>query len=133
MKRREDGKANVVLYVIIAVVVVAVIAVAAFFLLGSDIRKETITQENYEEMLNKLDEKLAGQDDLYYISYSIMYHIMQDAMTAEEGDTNAMYANIYGKKVQELIDDGKKLMEENNMTLEQVKQTLNQLSQQVGQ
>lgn len=35
-----------------------------------------------------------------------------------------MYANIYGKTVQQLIDEGKQLMEENNVTIEQMKEQL---------
>lgn len=134
MKRREEGKANVALYVGIVIAVAVVIAIVAFFLLnGSDIRKETITAENYEEMLDKLDKKLAGQDDLYYISYSVMYHLMTDGMNAtDENKEEAMYSNIYGKTVQELIDDGKKLMEEENVSIDQVKQTLDQLSNSVS-
>ena len=132
MEGQNGKKSNVALYIIIAVVVVAVLAIVAFFVFGNDIRKETITAENYTEMLDKLDKKLAGQDDLYYLSYSVMYHIMQDGMTASADDPNAMYVNIYGKKVQELIDDGKKLMEDNGMSLDQVKQTLDQLSKQAG-
>lgn len=134
MKKREEGKANVALYVGIVIAVAVVIAIVAFFLLnGGDIRKETITADNYEEMLDKLDKKLAGQDDLYYISYSVMYHLMTDGMNAAEGDENAMYANIYGKTVQELIDDGKSLMEKENVSIDQVKQTLDQLSNSVSQ
>lgn len=134
MKKREEGKANVALYVGIVIAVAVVIAIVAFFLLnGGDIRKETITADNYEEMLDKLDKKLAGQDDLYYISYSVMYHLMQDGMNATEGNEDAMYTNIYGKTVQELIDDGKGLMEKENITIDQVKQTLDQLSSSVNQ
>lgn len=134
MKKREEGKANVALYVGIVIAVAVVIAIVAFFLLnGGDIRKETITADNYEEMLDKLDKELAGQDDLYYISYSVMYHLMQDGMNATEGNEDAMYTNIYGKTVQELIDDGKGLMEKENITIDQVKQTLDQLSSSVNQ
>lgn len=134
MKKSEEGKANVALYVGIVIAVAVVIAIVAFFLLnGGDIRKETITADNYEEMLDKLDKKLAGQDDLYYISYSVMYHLMQDGMNATEGNEDAMYTNIYGKTVQELIDDGKGLMEKENITIDQVKQTLDQLSSSVNQ
>lgn len=39
-------------------------------------------------------------------------------------DESAMYASIYGKTVQQLIDEGKQLMEENNITLDQYKQNL---------
>ena len=59
-----------------------------------------------------------------------MYHMVQDGIpsaTTLDSDKSAMYVNIYGKTVKQLIDEGKKLMKDNKVTLEEYKQGLKQL------
>lgn len=128
MEDSNTGKGkNTKLYAIIAVVVVAVIAVVLFFVFsGSGVKGETITADNYQEILTRVQEEIKD-DDLYYVSFAIGYHSMKDYMEASlsgEADENAMYKNIYGKTVQQLIDEGKQLMEENNLTIDQIKEQI---------
>ena len=135
MEEQTNKKnSKVVVYVIIAIVVVAALIVGGFFLLkgqGDKIKQETITAENFETVVNKLETSMQAEDDLYYFTYAVTYHIMEDAMkAAAEGktDESEMYVNIYGRTVQELMDDGKRIAEENNLTIDQVKQQIDQLS-----
>ena len=60
-----------------------------------------------------------------------MYYIMKDGLTQEymtTQDENLLYKNIYNKTVQELIDDGKKIMADNNVTIEQYKEQLQKMN-----
>lgn len=142
MFRQEKGKANVLLFVIIAIAVVALVGVGIFFVLknsdststgaglfSKNIRSETITAENFEEMMTRLDNEMEGEDDLYYLSYSIMYYMVQDGMEAStdpEADESATYARIYGKTVETLINEGKQLMSDNDITVEEYKKVIDQ-------
>lgn len=128
MAEQQEGKKNTMLYVIIAVVAIAIIAVVLFMVFGgSSVRGETITAENYEELLKKAEAEIGkDSDDLYYLSYAMVYHMMQDGLAAagsqEDLSESDMYKNIYGKTLNQLIDEGKQFMEENNVTIEQFKQ-----------
>ena len=53
---------------------------------------------------------------------------MQAAMAGTE-DESEMYVNIYGKTVQQLIDEGKQLMEENDISLDEYKSKINDLNE----
>ncbi|MCI8621323.1 MAG: hypothetical protein HFJ50_06335 [Clostridia bacterium] len=135
MKRREEGKGIAIIIIAIVVILIVALGMGALFVLNnhSQLKKEIITAENYDEIIAKLDKELEGQDDLYYISYSVMYHIMQDGMASaleDEENQNAIYASIYGKSVQELIDEGKDMMQKNGVTVEQFKTELNKVSNQ---
>lgn len=91
------------------------------------IKEEQITAENYEEISKKVTEELGDTDDTYYFSYACMYYIMKDGFTQEymtTQDESLLYKNIYNKTVQNLIDEGKQLMKDNNITVEQYKQQL---------
>ena len=59
MAEQQEGKKNTMLYVIIAVVAIAIIAVVLFMVFGgSSVRGETITAENYEELLKKAEAEI---------------------------------------------------------------------------
>lgn len=94
---------------------------------SKSVKSETITAENYEEISDKIAEELKDDEELYYMSYSVMYYIARDGLSAAFSNTNdesAMYVNIYGKTVQQLIDEGKQLMKDNNMTIEKFKEQM---------
>ena len=153
-------KKSTVIYIIIAIVVLAIIGISLYFVLNSDttnntqantensinneitkseqntsksIRNEIVTAENYEELMNKAEQEFSADDEeIYYLSYSIMYYIMTDGMQAAMAgseDESEMYVNIYGKTVQQLIDEGKQLMEENNVSLDEYKQKIKDLNE----
>lgn len=153
-------KKSTVIYIIIAIVVLAIIGISLYFVLNSDttnntqantensinneitkseqntsksIRNEIVTAENYEELMNKAEQEFSADDEeIYYLSYSIMYYIMTDGMQAAMAgseDESEMYVNIYGKTVQQLIDEGKQLMEENDISLDEYKSKINDLNE----
>lgn len=138
-------KKSTVIYIIIAIVVLAIIGVSLYFVLNRDtkndtqsttensIRSEIITAENYEELMNKAEQEFSTDDEeIYYLSYSVMYYIMTDGMQAAMAgseDESEMYVNIYGKTVQQLIDEGKQLMEENDVSLDEYKSKINDLNE----
>ena len=131
-----------ILYIIIGIVLIGALCIGAYVLLKNNdnasstasniistksIKKEQITAENYEEISKKVTEELGDTDDTYYFSYACMYYIMKDGFTQEymtTQDESLLYKNICNKTVQNLIDEGKKLMKENNVTVEQYKKQL---------
>ena len=153
-------KKSTVIYIIIAVVVLAIIGASLYFVLNRDttnlsegtsensvknentaseqntsksIKNEVITAENYEKLMNQAEQEFTEDDEeIYYLSYAVMYYIMTDGMEAAlsgSEDESEMYVNIYGKTVQQLIDEGKKLMEENNVSLDEYKQKIKDLNE----
>lgn len=126
MRNRERGSA--IVYVIIAVIVIALAGLAIYYILEeSDVKNEVITAENINDILEVIEKRAKKDDELYYVNYAIMYHIMQNGIADQSGakkDKNELYKNIYGKTVQELINEGKELMEENSITLKQFKEGL---------
>lgn len=127
-----------VICITIAIIIMAIIGIAYCMIQDGtiqvsnnifikSIRKETISKENYEELSTKIPEELGETDDAYYFSYSSMYYVMKEGFTQEyltTEDQSLLYKNIYGKTVQNLIDEGKQLMKDNNITLEQFKEQL---------
>lgn len=75
-----------------------------------------VTADNYNTIGNMFNE---NQDELYYLSYACLYY----SFTLGQDEATAMQ-NIYGKTVQQLIDEGKQLMKDNNITVEQYKKQL---------
>lgn len=131
----NEGKNKKIIYIVLAVVLVVILAVGAFFLINNGkatkIREEVITAENYEKVTEDLERQLGEADDLYYYAYACMYYMMKDGFSEEymnSQDESIMYKNIYNKTVQQLMDEGKKLMEENDVTIEQWKQQVENLS-----
>lgn len=90
-------------------------------------KNTVITKENYEEVMNKANDKLKDKDEQYYLIYSVFYHIAEDGFSnliALGQDEDLMYKNVYGKTVGELITEGKKMMKEKNITVEEYKNSL---------
>ena len=116
--------------IVIAVVVAIAVIVGGYFLLSSgkgNFKKQIVSQENYEEILNKIIDKLGDTDETYYYTYACIYHVAQAGFTNEylqNKDESLLYKDVIGKTVQQLIDEGKQLMEEKNVTVESYKQQL---------
>ena len=56
-----------------------------------------------------------------------MQYMLKDGLSAALTDSDneeAMYKSIYGKKVGDMIEEGKQLMKEDNTTVEQFKENL---------
>ena len=135
--KKKNTKVIVGIVIAVIVVIVALVVVGIFLLKGEGdkIRQETLTAENFETVMNKLETSMQSEDDLYYFTYAATYYIMKDGMAAAlEGktDESEMYVNIYGKTVQQLMDEGKQIAEENNLTIEQVREQVDELSNSVN-
>ena len=136
----EKSKSKTGLYVAIIVIVAVALIAGAWFLLGNkgtvdifskSIKNEVITAENYEEVTKKFQEEVGESDELYYVGYAMFYYMMKDGMAAAfepNADESAVYANIYGKTMKQLIEEGKQLMKDNNVTIEQFKQGMQDMS-----
>lgn len=140
MRKNNDGK---VLYIIIVLIVIALIGGGVYLALNNNenittsgsiftksLKDEVVTAENYEEIKQKMENELK-EDELYYASYAMLTYITQDGLTNLlniEEDDSAMYVRIYGKTVKQLIDEGKQLMKENDMTIEKYKESLEQMN-----
>lgn len=118
-------KGGIIIYIIAIVVIIALAGLVIYYILGgSDVKNKVITAENMNDILETIGEKAKKDEELYYVSYAMMYHIMQNGIADQEEtgkDKNKIYANIYGKTVKELMNEGKKLMQDNDVTLEQFK------------
>ncbi|MCI9246698.1 MAG: hypothetical protein HFJ30_06215 [Clostridia bacterium] len=121
------------LMIAVAVIVAIVVIVGACVLLSSgksSLKKEVVSQENYETILDEVGKKFGESDETYYYTYACIYHTAKAGFTDEylqSKDESMLYKDITGKTVQQLIDEGKQLMEENNVTIEEYKQTLTEL------
>ena len=122
-----------VLMIVVAVVVAIVVIVGGCLLLSSGksrLKKEVVSQENYEKILDEVGKKFGESDEAYYYTYACIYHTAKAGFTDEylqSKDESLLYEDISGKTVQQLIDEGKKLMEENNVKIEEYKQKLTDL------
>ena len=122
-----------VLMIVVAVVVAIAVRVGGFLLLSSgksSLKKEVVSQENYETILNEVEKKFGESDETYYYTYACIYHTAKAGFTEEylqSKDQSMLYKDIAGKTVQQLMDEGKQLMEENNITIEEYKEKLTEL------
>lgn len=126
MRNKEKGSA--VIYVVIAVIAIVLAGLAIYYILEeSDIKNQVITAENINKTLEVIEQRAKKDEELYYVNYAMMYHIMQNGIADQSGsqkDRDAIYADIYGKTVNELIEEGRKLMQDNNITLREFKKGL---------
>lgn len=122
-----------VVMIVVAVVVAIAVIVGGCLLLSSgksSLKKEVVSQENYEAVLDKVGKKFGESDETYYYTYACIYYTAKAGFTEEylqNKDESLLYKEIAGKTVQQLIDEGKQLMEENNVTIESYKQQLEEL------
>ena len=134
-KKNKKGLVALIIIVVIAVVI------GGFFVLENKgiikigrkakVLNETITAENFDELTKSIAEELGKSDELYYFAYAGMYYMMTDGMSSAfsgNEDENAMYVNIYGKTAENLIEEGRQLMEENNVSLDEFKENIENLS-----
>lgn len=79
-----------------------------------------VTADNYNTIGNIFNE---NDDNLYYFTYACLYYSLTERLTTGIDENTAMQ-KIYGKTVQQLVNEGKQLMQDYNMTVEQYKQQL---------
>ena len=122
-----------VVMIVVAILVAIAVIVGGFLLLSSgksSLKKEVVSQENYEKILDEVEKKFGESDETYYFTYACIYHTAKAGFTDEylqNKDESMLYKDIAGKTVQQLIDEGKQLMEENNVTIEEYKEKLTEL------
>lgn len=99
------------------------------------LENKTLTPENYETLSNEFSNKNKDSDKLYYFSYACMYYIIKDGFSTvadlsltESQQKEIMYSKIYGKTINQLISEGEKIMQENNISIDEYKQSLNNLN-----
>lgn len=98
---------------------------------ANNIKDTVITAKNYKEIYDTLGNKIDNEKEAYYFTYACMYYILQDGLSQEyfaTQDESVLYQRIYNKTVQKLINEGKDLMKENNMTVEKWKKQLTEQS-----
>ena len=144
MSNHAENKSSKGLIIFIVIIIVIALGIGCYFLLknkdiittgGNNTQtssklNETITAENYEELTENVAQELGDTDELYYFTYATTYHIMKDGMASafsENQDESAMYVNIFGKTANDLIKEGKELMQENDVTIDEFKENLKNL------
>ncbi len=99
---------------------------------NNSVSKVVLTKENFEDTMKKYGETVNQNSDEYlYVAYAEMYYIMKDGMASafdsnltDEQKQDASYKNIYGKTINQLEEEGKKMMAENNVTPQQWKESM---------
>lgn len=148
----ETSKKHIIKYTIILLLIILFFAICTYYLLYlkgyvnkpfeissinvsnsifRNIKDEVVTSENYERISNDVKSNLS-EDDVCYYSYCLSVYMLQDglkSLSTLEEDDSAMYVRIYNKTVGQLIEEGKQLMIENNMTVQKYKENLKNLSQ----
>jgi len=126
-------KKKIILGIIILLAILAIIAFG--FTKGNPIGNETLSKDNYEKLITQYGEKYKDSDNLLYFTYATTNYMFSDGFSSifnsnltEEEKENDMYKQIYGKTINELIQEGKKLMEENNTTPQEYKEKLQNIS-----
>ena len=91
-----------------------------------------LNADNYEKLSTEYSENHRDDDELYYYTYAVLYYTMSSAFTNPD-DENAMYKDIYGKTINQLIEEGKTLMANNNITVEQYKKSLTEIDSSINE
>ena len=126
------SKGNALIPIILIIVVILLVGGAIYWVWNSSDTNNldvVITSENYETLEDLFTEQ--QEEEALYFSYACMYYIMKDGLTTEyltTQDDNLMFKNIWGKTIQQLVDEGKNLMKENNITLEEYKTQIEELN-----
>lgn len=125
----KNGSKNVkkVISIILAIFVIAVLIVGGYFIFvkNGNIRNKLITEENYEKITEQITNELKDSDDAYYYTYACINYMSKSGLTEEylnSKDDKLLYKDIYNKTVGQLIEEGKTMLNESEMTLEQFKE-----------
>lgn len=93
------------------------------------LRDQIITADNFEKITEKIQSGEAldyNEDDFFYYTYATLSYSVK-AMKQGITDTDKIYENnIYGKTLQQIIDEGKQFMKDENTTVEKFKSSLKQ-------
>ncbi len=112
---------------IVIIIAILVIAFIGRLIKIASIENTKLTKDNYQTIMDDYSKLKKDTDDIIYAGYAIMYYTVQDSMSnifnsnATEDDA---YAQVYGKTLNKLKDEGKSLMKENNITPKEFKDKL---------
>ena len=121
-KNNQNGAINIIAIILIIVVIAAIIFAVLYF---TDYKRTKLTAENFESVMDEASNEL-DEDERAYLAYSGRYYMISDGLS-NLNDEDAAYQNIYDKTVQDLIDEGKDLMEEEGITPEEFTESLTDL------
>lgn len=112
--------------IMITIIVIAVLIVGGYFIFvkNGNVRNKLITKENYNQITEQITEQLKDSDDSYYFIYACITYMSKAGLTEEylnSQDESLLYKEIYNKTVNQLVQEGKKMLEESDMTLEKFK------------
>ncbi len=127
MKENRSKNIKRIVAIAISIIVVAVLVIGGYFIFtqNGNIRNKLITKDNYAKITEQVTEQLKDSDDAYYFTYACVNHMSKAGLTEEYlniQDDDILYKDIYNKTVGQLIDEGKNLMSESDMTLEKFKE-----------
>lgn len=123
-RKQNDTTATTVICIIIAVV-----SLTLFIILikNNSIENIILTKDNLQETMDNYSKMKKDSDDIVYVVYALLYYTTIDYMynifNLDAAEENA-YMRVYGKTIKELKNEGKSLMEENNVTVKQFKESL---------
>lgn len=120
--RNCQGVSLIILIIIVAIILCAILIFKSMnsTSINSSKLNTIVTADNYITIGNMFNE---NQDELYYFTYACLYYSFTERLTTGIDEATAMQ-KIYGKTVQQLVDEGKQLMKDNNITIEQYKKQL---------
>ena len=119
-----QGISLIILLIIVAVIICGVILIfnKTNNNSGNSSKLNTVvTADNYNTIGNIFNE---NQDELYYFTYACLYYSFTERFSTGQDENTAMQ-KIYGKTVQQLVDEGKQMMKKDNITVEEYKKKLN--------
>lgn len=119
-----QGISLIILLIIVAIIICGVILIfnKTNNNSGNSSKLNTVvTADNYNTIGNIFNE---NQDELYYFTYACLYYSFTERLTTGQDENTAMQ-KIYGKTVQQLVDEGKQMMKKDNITVEEYKKKLN--------
>lgn len=115
--KSSQGISSIIIIIIVAIILCAILI---FKNMNSSKLNTVVTAENYYTIGNIFNE---DQDELYYFTYACLYYSFTERLLTGVDESTAMQ-KIYGKTVQQLVDEGKQLMKDNNTTVEQYRNQL---------
>lgn len=124
--KNQRGITLVKLGIIIIIAIIAIAFIGRTIKIAS-IENTKLTKENFQSTMDDYSKLKKDTDDIVYAGYAIMYYTMTDYMSnifnsnATEDDA---YAQVYGKSLSKLKDEGKSLMKKNNITPKEFKEKL---------
>lgn len=121
-KNNQNGAINIIAIILIIIVIAAIVFAVLYF---TNFKRTKLTAENFETVMDDAYDKL-DENERAYLAYSVMYYMFSDGLS-NLNDEEAAYKNIYDKTIQDLIDEGKDLMEEEGITPEEFIESLSDL------